>query len=226
MAEFIKDYQSLIGSFLALTGSLAVFCLAFFVNKRKEIADSKKEIEKIFLMASRECDLSIDDLKLFSKETQKQIENKKGKMDVFIAPRFNRIFINEERLFALSKNLDNITSQQVDIAVSAIKRFNGYLDQFEEAPKLIFDFDLKSLQAGVITKEEAIKDYEESQKSYIENIKKCLNNEIKIVRRHILRPIIIQQINIKQVKNEVSIENLDKQLDDLAEKLLIMNGVF
>lgn len=217
MIEFIKDYQSLLGSFMALTGSLFVFWLSSFLNKRKEIKDNKKEIEKIFLMAFRECDLSVNDLELFFNAIQRNIKDRKGKMDVLLPPRFNRIFINEERLFVLSKNLDHIFSQQIDIATSALKRFNGYLEQFEEMSKLMFDCEFKSVQAGIISKKEAIKNYEESRKKYSENIKKCLSSDIKIIKRHILRPIMIQQIKAKQLKNENFLINLDEYLDNIAD---------
>ena len=82
---------------------------------------------------------------------------------------------------ALSKNLNHILSQQIDIANSAAKKFNGWLEQYERMPELIFANNVKIFEVGLETKEEALKDYNRDMGLFADVINKCLkelkNNE-------------------------------------------------
>lgn len=225
--EFIRDYQALLGSFVGVTGSLLVVWFVSHLNKKKEIKDGKKEIEKIFLMASREFASSVSDLELYFTNVCASLKKTENVMDISLTPKFNYISINEERLFSISKNLDHMLSQQIDIATSAAKRFNGYLEHYEAMPKMLFDYNVKSLEAGLMTKEEVAEDFRESRKNYLESIKACLNEDVPILRRHLLRPIMVQEYTTKEIfKMVFSGVDFDNKLDDDAEILLVSNNYF
>jgi hypothetical protein len=225
--NIIKEYQSLLGSSLGVAGSVFVIWFTLFLTKKKEIEGSKKEIEKIFLMASREFASSVADLELYLTNVCDSLKKTENVMDISLTPKFNFISINEERLFSISKNLDHIFSQQIDIATSAAKRFNGYLEHYEVMPKMLFDYNVKCLEAGLMAKEEVAKDYKESRKNYLESIKNCLNKDVPILRRHLLRPIMVQDYTNKEIfKMVLSGVDLDKKLDENAEIILVSNNYF
>lgn len=56
---YIKEYQTLfgtiIGSFLAIISSVSLWTLKLWHDNRREVRGNKKEIERIYMMALREC---------------------------------------------------------------------------------------------------------------------------------------------------------------------------
>src|SRR4030042_5751474 len=103
------------GSFLGVIFAIIFWYFTSYINKRRKIKNNKKEIEKIFLMAIRESEDALRDLKKYVSATRETLKRLRTELSVGIPPRFNRIYINEERLFLLSKGLNFITSQQVDL---------------------------------------------------------------------------------------------------------------
>ena len=217
LTELIKDYQTLVGtltgSFLAIISSILLWSLKEWHDHRKKIKDAKKEIENIFLMATRESEDAMKDLAGYIKAVRSIKENAK-EIDILVPPRFNRIYINEERLFTLKKDLNFIISQQIDIAVSSAKKFNGYLDQFESSPDTILATTLKMLQAGLISKERAIESYNFDKKVNLNNMESNLKGSMLRVQKHLLRPIIVQSPKYRRISDGV---NIDSELDMEAD---------
>ncbi len=220
LVEFIKEYQSLVGSFLAVISSLFIVFINFYINRRKEIRGSKKEIEEIFLMAARESEDIVKDLEYFLFEARKKLQKREAGMLVFVPPKFNRIYLNEERLFGLKKNLGFILSQQVDIATSSGKKLNGYLNHFENGPGLIFDKAIKVLEVELMTKDKAIGVYIKDLENYLNGIEKILSGEIGIAQKHLLRPVVAQKHGECEL-DKMPLEILDKILDKETEIVLL-----
>lgn len=192
LLELINKYQTLIGSFLGIIFSVGFWFLKMYFDKKRQIMGSKKEIERIFFMAARESEDALRDLKMYVEVVCKNLGIKEAGMDVFLPPKFNRIYINEERLFMLSQNLDFMISQQIDIATSSAKKFNGYLDQFESAPIAIFEYTIKMLQTGMISKDKVSRNYDLQREKYIKHIEHIIDNYVEILQKHLLRPIVAQ----------------------------------
>ncbi len=220
LLNFIKDYQALIGSFLGLIFSVAFLYYKLYLEKKCKIENDKKEIEKIFFMAFRESEDAIKDLNMFISKVRNDLKNAKDEINVFIPPKFNRIYINEERLFTLSKDLSFIISQQVDIATSAVKKFNNDFEQLEFIPKFIFEGTIKILKSNLISKEKAINDYVRDQEKYLKMADSILNKDVKVLQRHLFRPIVALVLENKELNN-IPKNELDNYLDKKAELLCV-----
>jgi hypothetical protein len=228
LLEFIKEYQTLIGSivgsFLAIISSILLWSLKTRFEKRDRIRGDKQEVEKIFLMASRECQESIDNLKDFIDKSKEVIKSKTTEMNVILPAKFNKISINEERLFVLSKNFHHIISQQIDVAVSAAKKFNSWLEMYEEFPQIFYKYSIDALKANIKSRDEAIKSYQDDQERYISGIKNCLKNEVGIIQVHLLRPVIAMQNKDKDLEKMMFSGGLDKIMDNGAKYYLDLNN--
>jgi hypothetical protein len=215
--NFVKEYQSLAGSFLAVIFSIGLWYAKEVFEKRKEIRSNKEEVKNIFLMATRESEDAIKDVRMYVTEASKVLTEKKEKINISLPPKFNRIYINEERLFSLKNNLDFILAQQIDIAVSSAKKFNGYLDNFEFMPKFIFDGTMRLIETGVSTKEGALKDYKRDQTKNLDKMETLMNDEMLTVQMHLFRPIVAQSPKYLNVPEGIDV---DKELD--AETTLLV----
>lgn len=218
--DLIKEYQTLagtlIGSFLAIISSVFLWSLKEWYENRKKIKETQKEIENIFNMATRESEDAFKDVEMYVTKAREAL-NKDKKITISIPPKFNRVYLNEERLFFIKNNLDFLTSQQIDIAVSSAKKFNGYLDQFESMPLFLFDTMTKEIETGIFTQEDALKNYKNDQIRDLDRIEKLLNEGMLIVQRHLFRPIVVQSKKYRKVPKYVDI---DKQLDFEADIVL------
>jgi hypothetical protein len=227
--EYIKEYQTLIGSvvgsFLAIISSIILWSLKTYFEKKSQIKCDKQEVEKIFLMASRECQDSIDNLKNFVEMSKEVAKNTAEEMNVIIPSRFNKISINEERLFVLSKNFHHAISQQIDIAISAAKKFNSWLGMYEEFPQIFYKYSIEALKANIKSRDEAIKSYQEDQKKYIMGIENCLKNEVDTIQIQLLRPVIAIQNKDKDLEKMMISGWLDKVMDERAKQYFDLNNI-
>lgn len=218
--NIIVEYQTLIGtligSFLAIISSIFLWSLKEWYDNIKKMKDNQKEIENIFNMATRESEDAFKDVQMYITKAREAL-NKEKKIIISIPPKFNRIYLNEERLFFIKNNLDFLTSQQIDIAVSSAKKFNGYLDQFESMPVFLFDSMTKEIETGIFTQEEALKNYRSDQIRDLDRVEKLLNGGMLIVQRHLFRPIVVQSKKYRKIPKYVDV---DKQLDFEADIVL------
>ncbi|MDD4901729.1 MAG: hypothetical protein PHE24_01195 [Patescibacteria group bacterium] len=220
LIEFIKEYQtligSLVGSFFAIISSIGLWCLKTYVEKKRQIKGDKKEVENIFLRASRECQDSIGNLKNFVNKSGEILKNRTAELNVIFPAKFNKIYINEERLFVLSKNFHYIISQQIDIAVSAAKKFNSWLEMYEEFPEIFYNHNIEDLKVNIKSKDEMIKSFQEDQRQYILGIEDCLKNKVKTIQIQLLRPAVALQKKDNELEGMALSGNLDKILDHEA----------
>lgn len=221
--QLISEYQTLagtfLGSFLAIISSLFLWSLKEWHERRKSIKDAEQEIRNIFNMASRESEDAYKDVKIYIKKAKESLGTNQ-KMVISIPPKFNRIYLNEERLFSLKGNLDFLASQQIDIAVSSAKKFNNYLDQFEFMPPFLFNSLTKEIQAGIFSTEDALKNYKIDQLRDLDRIGKLLGEGMLIAQRNLFRPIIVQSKKYRKIPKFV---NVDSQLDMEAD--LVLNAM-
>jgi hypothetical protein len=220
----IKEYQtligSLVGSFLAIISSVGLWFLNSYFKERKEIEDSKKEIERIFIAALRECEDSINNIKFYVESLEKNIRAKNESFDVIIPPKFNRVVINEDHLIGLSKNLHSLVCEQINIANSAAKKFNGWLEQFEETPIFLFEASMKVLQAGLKTKEETTKEYYKDLDRYAKVITDHIDHNFETIQLHLFRPVVAVKDKERHLENLFSSNELDDFLDGIAKSTL------
>jgi len=228
LIEFIKEYKtligSIIGSFFAIISSIGLWYLKTRFEKNSQIRGDKKEVENIFLRASRECQDSIGNLKNFVNKSGEIIKNRTAELNVILPAKFNKIYINEERLFVLSKNFHHIISQQIDIAVSAAKKFNSWLEMYEESPQIFYKYNIEDLKANIKSKDEMIESFQEDQRRYILGIEDCLKNKVEIIQIQLLRPVVALQKKDKGLEGMALSGNLDKILDDEAKFNLKLNN--
>jgi hypothetical protein len=151
--EVIKEYQALVGSFLAIFSSIFLWYLKEQYEKREQLKNNKKEIENMFFMMVRDTEESVKDLNHFIPLIRQKLSKYKDEIHIFQHSKFNRVYINEERLFVLKQNLDFILSQQIDIAVSSAKKFNSFMESIEFEPSFIFDSTIKTIKSGIESKE-------------------------------------------------------------------------
>jgi hypothetical protein len=226
--EFIKEYQTLIGSivgsFLAVISSIFLWSLKTRFEKNSQIKGDKKEVENIFFMALRECQDSIDNLHNFINKSKESAKIKPTEMHVILPAKFNKIYINEERLFILSKNFHHIVSQQIDIAVSAAKKFNSWLEMYEGFPEFIYNHNIEDLRTKTKSREEMIKSYSEDQEKYFLGIEDCLKNKVDIIQVQLIRPVFALQKKDKELEWMALSGNLDKIMDDGARFYLDLNS--
>jgi hypothetical protein len=215
--KFIHEYQTLIGSFLAIFSTIMLWYFKEVHEKNKQLQNNKKEIEDLFFMASREAEESVMDLIDYADKLRKNLGKKENVMDVFQHLKFNKVYINQERLFVLKQGASFILSQQIDIAVTAANKFNGILEGIEFGPTFIFDSTIKLIEAGVETKELAIKNYIKDQEAYVKNIEFMLDHHIKKAQILMLRPLAAMAPKYENVPDNVDV---DKQLDLEAELIL------
>lgn len=223
---FIKEYQTLIGSFLGVIFPIGLWFVYKFFEKREAEKESKKEVEKIFLRAVRECEDSIKNMTLFAEKLQKNIKINNTSFDVILPPQLNRIEISNERLAILSKNLHHIISQQIDIAISEAKKFNGWLEQYEKMPVFIFDANIKVLQAGLQTKETVVKEYYKDLIRYADGVMENLQLHSRLIQLHLLRPVMSIQAKAKDLERLFITNGLEDFLDTAADAFLFMNKGF
>ncbi|MDD5528172.1 MAG: hypothetical protein PHO56_04355 [Patescibacteria group bacterium] len=228
LAEFIKEYQTLIGSivgsFLAIISSIGLWYIKTHFEKNSQIKGDKKEVENIFFRASRECQDSIGNLKNFVNKSGEILKNRAAELNVILPAEFNKIYINEERLFVLSKNFHHIISQQIDIAVSAAKKFNSWLEMYEESPRILYKYNIEDLKVNIKSKDETIKSFQEDQRQYILGIEDCLKNKVKIIQIQLLRPAVALQKKDKELEEMALSGKLDKIMDDEAKLNLELNN--
>lgn len=216
MEYFVITYQPLIGSFLAITSSVFLWYLKHLFDERKQFKNSEKEIENIFLYASRESEEAFKNLEYYVSGVRNSLSmEKEGGMHVFVPPKFSRINLNEDRLFQLKSKLDFTTSQQIDIAMSSARTFNGFMDGFERTPEFIFEASARLVETGFETKEESSKDYYKSIKHELDKIESMLKKEILTSQRHLLRPVasIASKKHLKGIPKEMLDGVLDEQTD-------------
>lgn len=218
---FIYSYQTLIGSFLGVTLPIGLWYAKDLLEARRQKKRNRAEIHDIFFMAGRESEEAVKNIRHFTGSVRNSL-NGYGveKFHVFTTPRFSRVYINEDRLFELKHGLDFETSQQIDIAVSAAKMFNGYLDQFEKGPDFIFESTVRMLESGLISKEKAQKEYFEDTYRNIGKMEGMLKKELISCQRHMLRPIVALAHKRSQLKKWCSAGVMDRILDDEASQML------
>jgi len=219
--EFIKEYQTLIGSFLAIFSTICLWYFKEAYDKRKQIINNKKEINDIFFMMARDTEECVRDLVKYIPNIEKKILENEEEVHIFQHSKFNRIYINEERLFTLKQGLDFILSQQIDIAISSAKKFNSFMESIEAEPIFIFDITVKTIQSGLESKEKAFSDYKLSLKSYLKKLKFLLNNDIEKAQINVLRPVAALAPKYKEIYEKIPIEEIDEILDKEAEFILI-----
>lgn len=225
MTELITQYQTLIGSilgsFLAILSSIFLWYLKEFADIGKRIRDNEKEIERIFFMATRDSEDALTDLKYYVTDAKKHTEESTTELLLNIPPKFNRIHINEERLTLLKEGLSFVTSQQIDIAVTSAKKFNGYLEQIERMPTLMFDYIIKMLQSGFLTKDEVIEMFNADQLRHLTQTEAMLNKEVITCQRHLFRPVVSLSKKWEKISKNIPTEVLDKMLDTEADLLVV-----
>lgn len=218
--NFARDYQSLIGSFVAVIFASLFWYIQFKFSEFLERKKFGKEIENIFLMATRESEMAFKNVQGYLTEARRALEKHKDEIHLITPTQFSRVYVNEERLFTLKSNLDFIISQQIDIAVSAAKMFNSYLESFEEATNLIFDSNMRLLELGLIDKERAIKEYNADQSQHFKQIEELLKHNMLTAQRHLFRPIVAQAQSRKRPWRKVPLGMADSILDAQAEVML------
>jgi len=222
----IKEYQGLIGtlvgSFLAIVSSISLWIFKGKIEARRELKNNNKEIEKIFIAAIRECIDSENNLIAYVEEVERKMNKDNKDLNVFLPPKLNRVYVNEDRLIALSRKLDHVSSQQIDIASSAVKKFNGWLEQFEKTPEFIFDASIKILQTDLKSKGEVVKDYYKSIKRYNESVKE-FNERVEITKLHILRPVAAMQHKKRNLEKLFISNKLESALDSFSKCFLLVN---
>ena len=219
--NFINIYQTLIGSFLAIISSVALWYLQEWNKNRTHFKSNAKEIENIFLMAMRESELVLENMEYYVSATRKSLKNVK-EIGISLPPRFNQIYINEERLFLLKDGLGSVMSQQVDIAISAAKVINGHSESFGHAPQALFDNSMRLIEAGITPKEKALEKYLTSLHSYLNTMDETLKGGFITAQRHLLRPVIAcAYINNKDFLNSIPEESIDDTFDKQAGIILM-----
>ncbi len=212
--KFINEYQALIGSFLAIFSSLTLWYLKELYEKNKCLKNNKKEIEDMFLMISRDAEESVKDLIDYISSVRKNLDldKKDKKFHVFQHSKFNKVYINEERIFVLKKGINFTLSQQIDIAVSACKKFNSLLEAVEFEPTFIFDSTIKLINTGIESKVYGIDSYKKSINSFFKKLEHLLDNDFKRAQINMLRPVVAlgpKYINIKHIPANVIDDTLD-----------------
>jgi len=223
LINFIKDYQALVGSFIGIISSIAVWFLFKFFEKKEIEKDSKKEIISIFAISLRECEDSMRDLISFAQELEKNVKSENGSFDIILPSKFNKIPVNENVLANLSKHLHPLICEQINIANSAAKLFNNRLLQYEEMPVFIFNANIKILQTGIETKEKVIIDYYKDLDIYAKGIITSLNNDSEKIRQHLLRPVVVMRDKERNLEKLFLSNKLDDYLDEKAKAILSIN---
>lgn len=226
--DTIDKYQTLIGtflgSFLAIISSVLLWFLKEAYDNRKLIKDSRKEIDSIFWMAGRDSEEAVRDMKHVIPSLKKDIAKMIQENDLlfFTPPKLNRVFIDEARLIELKQPLDPVTQQQVSIAISSVKKFNGYLENFESLPGYIFDSNIKLINLYPTKKEDGVKMYKENVDEYISHFEQIIPTHLESAQRNMLRPIVAQanKYNLK-IYNKRKNPDVDKELDGLAALILL-----
>jgi hypothetical protein len=226
--EVIKTYQTLIGtflgSFLAIISSILLWSFKNYFEEKKQVENDKKEVEKIFLMASRECSDSINNLKNFVKETKKMIERHSDEISLLIPSRFNKIYINQERLFSLSKRFHHAISQQIDVAVYDAKEFNSWLEMYERFPEIIYKNNVDTIKLGLKTKEGAMKECVADWEKFISSIEKTIKEHVGVIQLRLLRPALAVLYKDKELERMMASGQLDKILENQAKAYLDLNA--
>jgi hypothetical protein len=226
--EFIKEYQGLVGtvvgSFLAIISSVFLWTFKVWFEQKREVKDNKNEIEKIFLAALRECDDSLVNMARYADKLGEIITLKEKGFDLILPPKFNRIYVNEDRLIAISKNMHHIISQQIDIASSAVKKFNGWLEQYERVPEFIFHANIQILETGLKQKEEVVKNYHADLIMYREGILRLINEDASIIKLHLLRPASALQHTSRNLERLSFLKQLEKTLDSYSKSRVPINN--
>jgi hypothetical protein len=207
-------YGILIGSI----GPIIVWFIKERFDRYQLKKNNKKEIVNIFMMAIRESEEAIKDLDDYIKSVKSNLPKLDKDLGLFEVGHLNRIYIDEAHIQKLKYRLSFEESQQIDIAVSDIKKFNSYLESFESRPYKLFKIIIDLMNLGIKTKEENIKYYKENIKTELLRIQKVLDIHFPIVQNHMLRPAaVFAYIETGQKIND---PNLDKSLDFATDLLL------
>lgn len=227
LMDVIDKYQTLIGafvgSFLAILSSILLWFLKDFYENRRLIKNARKEIDSIFWMAGRDSEEAMRDMKHVIPSIKEGVVKMVEENDLlfFTPPKLNRVFIDEARLITLKQPLDFITQQQIDIAISSVKKFNGYLDHFESLPDYIFDSNIKLINLYSTSREDGVKMYKENIDEYLAHFESIIPTHLETAQRNILRPIVAQisKANLKEY-NVMKNPEVDVELNDLAAVIL------
>ncbi len=203
---------------MAIVSSIGLWYIKDQFDRSREKKEAEKEIENIFFYASRESEEALKNIENYVSGVRKSLEDKEDDIDIFIPQKLTRVNLNEDRLFSLKKQLDFNTSQQVDIAMSAARVMNGYLEGFERTPQFIFDATIQLISSGINTKEKAIRSYNTDIRRQLDSIESLTKDEIIIVQRHLLRPVaaLASKKQLKTIPREL----MDEMLDDHADLIL------
>jgi hypothetical protein len=176
-------------------------------------------------MASRECHDSVNSLKKFVKKTKEIVDENSDNIVLALPSRFNKIYINQERLFLLSKNLHHIVSQQIDIAVYDAKEFNSWLDMYEKLPEVIYRNNMETIKLELKTKEEVIKEYLADLDNFVCNMGECIKNNVCVIQLRLLRPALALLHKDGELEKMMSDGVLDKKLEQEAINYLELNSL-
>lgn len=227
MEDFIIKYQTLIGAFigpfLAVLTSLFLWYLKEVFEKKKTVAQNKKEVTSIFLMSARDSEEAVRDMNFILHNLQDDAANMIDVNDILLctSPKLNKVYISEDRLTALKQGLDFITQQQIDIAITASKKFNGYMEQFEEMPSYILDSSTKLSQMLSLSKDEILTTYKEHTTTLLEHFQKIMETHIITAQINLLRPAVVSEN--EELKNnlfKVGTQKIDKIIELNASALL------
>lgn len=230
MLDFIHEYQTLIttllGPFLAVLSSLLILFLSEFFRIRRQIERNRNEIDSIIFMATRDSEESLRDIKHIIPQVRSGISSMKSMEKIYVAHpiKLNKIFINEERLTYLKQDLDFVTQEQVNIAVSSMKKFNNYLDHFETGPLYIFDGMIKLLGSNILDKPGAFQEYKASMACFINDFLKLIPTHIEVAQRNILRPVAAQA-NRKRLAEMNKIHNRSVDVKLILDTSVILDAI-
>lgn len=216
LLEIIKEYQVLVG----ILSPIALWYLKELYDKRKELKNNKKEIENIFFMMARDSEESVKDIIAYIQLVRESLKSNKDEINVFQHSKFNRIYINEERLFTLKKDIGFVLSQQIDIAISSAKKFNSYMESIETEPVLLFDVTVKTIESSIETKEKALAGYERDLNSFLNRLTFMTENDIRKAQINILRPVVALSPKYKKFSKRKTSPLMDQVLNDEAEIIL------
>ncbi len=230
MIAFIDKYQTLIGAFagslLAVLSSVFLYLIKDSYEKEKLIKNNGNEIESIFYMAGRDSYEAVRDMKHVLPNIRAGMTKmvKENDLLFFTPPKLNKVFISEERLTILKQGLSFIAQQQIDIAISAVKKFNGYINQFESMPAYIFDTNIKLINLYPHTKEEAVKMYKENVDEYLNYFENIMKTHIESAQRDMLKPVVINgDKNLLKELNKLKVSEADKVLNTMA--MLVLDAI-
>jgi hypothetical protein len=219
---FAKNYNKYMeiihGILIGSIGPIIIWFIKERFDRHQLKKNNIKEIENIFMMAIRESEEAIKDLNDYIKSVKSNLPKLNNDLGLFEVGHLNRIYIDEVHIQKLKYRLTFEESQQIDIAVSDIKKFNSYLASFEERPYKVFKLIIDLMNLGIKTNEENIKYYKENTESELSRIQKVLDIHVPKIQNHILRPIAV--FTYIKSGQKLSDPNLNESLDYATDLLL------